>query len=100
MAASKTTKKRTTNSKAKKKKNGSGGFQNEIILLVILAAAVILLVSNFGLGGIVGSAISQFFFGVMGLMAYVFPIFLFLGAAFLLSNRTNPLAYKKTVAAA
>ena len=99
MAASKTTKKRTTNSKTTKKKSGSGGFQNEIILLVILAAAVILLVSNFGLGGIVGSAISQFFFGVMGLMAYVFPVFLFLGAAFLLSNRTNPLAYKKTVAA-
>ena len=99
MAASKTTKKRTTNSKTTKKKSGSGGFQNEIILLVILAAAVILLVSNFGLGGIVGSAISQFFFGIMGVMAYVFPVFLFLGAAFLLSNRTNPLAYKKTVAA-
>ncbi|WP_373214905.1 DNA translocase FtsK 4TM domain-containing protein [Ruminococcus sp. 5_1_39BFAA] len=99
MAASKTTKKKTTNSKTtNKKKTGSNGFQNEIILLVILAASVILLVSNFGLGGFVGSAISQFFFGVMGLMAYVFPIVLFIGAAFLLSNRANPLAYKKAAA--
>lgn len=98
MAVSKTTKKRTTTKTTKKKKNGSNGFQNEIILLVILAASVILLVSNFGLGGFVGSAISQFFFGVMGLMAYAFPIVLFIGAAFLLSNRANPLAYKKTAA--
>lgn len=101
MAASRTTKKKTTNTKTtrKKKQSSSGGFQNEIILLVILAASVILLVSNFGMGGIVGNAISQAAFGLMGLMAYVFPIILFIGAAFLLSNKTNPLAYKKTIAA-
>ena len=35
----------------------------------------------------------------MGLLAYVFPVLLFVGAAFLMSNRKNPLAYKKTLAA-
>ena len=86
--------------KTTKKQPASGGFQNEIILLVILAAAIILLVSDFGMGGIVGNTISNFFFGAMGLMAYVFPIAMFVGAAFVLSNKTNPLAYKKLFAGA
>lgn len=86
--------------KTTKKQPASGGFQNEIILLVILAAAIILLVSDFGMGGIVGNTISSFFFGAMGLMAYVFPIAMFVGAAFVLSNKTNPLAYKKLFAGA
>lgn len=84
--------------KTTKKQSASGGFQNEIILLVILAAAIILLVSDFGMGGIVGNTISNFFFGAMGLMAYVFPVAMFVGAAFVLSNKTNPLAYKKMFA--
>ncbi|MED9966084.1 MAG: DNA translocase FtsK [Blautia sp.] len=96
MAVSKT-KKRTTSKKRSnaKQQSVSGGFQNEIILLVILAACIILLVSNFGMGGFVGDAISSFCFGSMGLMAYVFPILLFIGCAFILSNKKNHLAYKK-----
>ena len=96
MAVSKT-KKRTTSKKrsSAKQQSVSGGFQNEIILLVILAACIILLVSNFGMGGFVGDAISSFCFGAMGLMAYVFPILLFIGCAFILSNKKNHLAYKK-----
>lgn len=99
MAASKT-KKRTTSKKSTsaKKQSVSGGFQNEIILLVILAACIILLVSSFGMGGFVGDAISSFSFGAMGLMAYVFPVLLFIGCAFILSNKKNHLAYKKLLA--
>lgn len=40
-----------------------GRFQTEIILFVILAACVILMASNFGAGGFVGDAISNFCFG-------------------------------------
>lgn len=76
-----------------------GRFQTEIILFVILAACVILMVSNFGVGGFVGDAISNFCFGLMGLMAYLFPIVFFLEAAFILINKTNRLAYKKLAAA-
>ena len=76
-----------------------GRFQTEIILFVILAACVILMASNFGVGGFVGDAISKFCFGLMGLMAYLFPIVFFLGAAFILINKTNRLAYKKLAAA-
>ena len=104
MAGSKTSKRRTSgrtaSSKKKKKQAAANGFQNDIILLVILAASIILLVSDFGLGGIVGNGISSFFFGIMGVLAYVFPVVFFIGAAFLLSNKTSPLARKKVAAAA
>lgn len=96
MAVSKTNKKRKQ--QTKRKQPASGGFQAEIILLVILAACIILLVSAFGLGGIVGNAISSFLFGAVGLLAYIFPIILFVGTAFFLSNRANRLAYKKILA--
>ena len=99
MAVSKSQKgKKRTSSGSSGKQSASSGFQTEIILLIMLAAAVILMFSNFGLGGIVGNAISTFTFGTMGLMSYVFPVALFVGAAFLLSNRRNPLAYKKILA--
>lgn len=101
MAVSKNQKgKRKTTSRSKaQKKSVSSGFQTEIILLIILAAAIILMISNFGLGGLVGDAISTFSFGTVGLLAYIFPIFLFVGSAFLISNRNNSLAYKKVLAA-
>lgn len=76
----------------------AGRFQTEIIIFVILAACVILMASNFGMGGFVGDVISQFCFGLMGLMAYLFPVIFFLGATFILINKTNRLAYKKLAA--
>ncbi len=91
-------KRKTTSKRTAKKQSVSSGFQTEIILLIILAAAIILLISNFGLGGLVGDAISAFSFGTLGLLAYVFPVFLFVSCAFLISNKNNPLAYKKILA--
>ncbi|MDO4337619.1 MAG: DNA translocase FtsK [Eubacteriales bacterium] len=89
---------KSTRSANANSKSASTGFQTEIILLLILAASIILLISNFGMGGFVGNAISSFCFGAIGLMAYVFPVLLFVGAAFLMSNRKNHLAYKKVLA--
>ena len=107
MAASKKrNNKRTSGKKGTSKKTQkstqesfSNAFQTEIILLVVLAAAVILMFSNFGMGGIVGTAISNVSFGTFGLLAHVFPVLLFVGIAFLISNKKNPLAYKKFLAA-
>ena len=97
MAASnrKRTVKKGKNSRGTTSRQETAGFQTEIILFVILAACVILLVSNFGMGGFVGDAISHFCFGLMGMMAYLFPVIFFVGAAFILINKTNRLAYKK-----
>ena len=90
----KNTKKKTT-----AKQSVTSGFQTEIILLIILAASLILIFSNLGMGGTVGATISAAFFGVMGILAYLFPILIFGCAVFLVSNRRNPLAYKKALAA-
>ena len=88
--------KANTKRKTSKKQNAEiESFTNEVLMLIILALAVILMVSNFGVGGFVGDAISSFFFGLFGLTAYIFPVLLFIGFAFFMSNKRNPLAYKK-----
>lgn len=63
---------------------------------MLMAAAIILMVSCVGLGGNVGGSISKVLMGVMGLMAYIFPVVLFIMAAFLISNKGNVLAYKNS----
>ena len=94
MAASKTTKKRKKKT-AQKQQPAENRFQTEILILVVLAACIILMISAFGMGGIVGNAISSISFGIMGMCAYLFPVVLFGGVAFLLVNSSNRLAYKK-----
>ena len=102
----KTSGKKKTASRPSSKKNTntkqsiSSGFQTEIVLLVLIAASIILMVSCLGFGGSVGGSISKVLIGLMGLMAYVFPFALFGASAFLISNKGNVLAYKKTAAAA
>lgn len=96
MATKKTT---STKGKGKKKEQETGSsFGREIFLLVILAVAIILMLSNFGIGGVVGNAVGKVSFGLFGMMSYVFPFALFLGVAFFISNRRNSLAYKKLAA--
>ena len=82
------------------KQSISSGFQTEIVILVLIAASIILMVSCLGFGGSVGGSISRTLMGVMGLMAYAFPFVLFGVSVFLISNKGNVLAYKKTAAAA
>ena len=94
MAASKTTKKRKKKT-AQKQQPAENRFQTEILILEVLAACIILMISAFGMGGIVGNAISSISFGIMGMCAYLFPVVLFGGVAFLLVNSSNRLAYKK-----
>ena len=70
-------------------------METEIFLWIVLALSVVLLLSNFGIGGAVGNAFSSFFFGLVGLVCYPLPFFLFLGTAFVISNSKNPRAYRK-----
>ncbi len=109
MATSKTQKSRKTGTAGKntkgrtssqKKKQSSGeGFASEILLLVVLALCALMMIGNLGMGGDAGKVMSSVLFGVMGLMAYVFPVFLFFAAAFIISNRRSSLARKKLIAA-
>ena len=71
----------------------------EVILWIVLAVSIVLFVSNFGIGGKIGSLLSGFLFGVFGLLAYMFPILLFVGTVFILSNGKNRIAVIKVIAA-
>ena len=73
-------------------------FRKEIILWVLIACAALLFISNFGIGGVVGNAVSGFMFGLFGLMAYIFPIVLIVGCFFAISNKDNFFAILKLVA--
>lgn len=69
----------------------------EIFLWILVAVSILLMLSNFGAGGIIGSYISNLFFGLFGIVTYVFPVFLFFVTAFMISNSKNPRAYRKMV---
>ena len=60
-----------------------------------LAICILLILSNFGMGGIAGGAISSVGFGLVGAMAYLFPFVFFGAVAFYISNKGNPHAYIK-----
>lgn len=84
-----------TSAKSKQAPLMDSGLKFEIIELVILAVCILLILSNFGLGGVVGGAVSSFFFGMFGIFAYAFPIVVFFGVAFCYANRDNPLLLRK-----
>ena len=93
-------KRRSKTSSATKKtiQEKQQAFRDEIFLWIIVAVSLLLFISNFGIGGVVGNAISSFFFGVFGLLAYVFPILLCVGSFFVISNRKNGIAILKFIA--
>lgn len=74
-------------------------ISNELSLLILLAVAILLFLCNFGIIGPVGNAVSGFLFGVFGLLAYIAPIFIFIAAAFGISNQGNGIAMLKLTAA-
>ena len=95
---------RSTKGRKKSKSRPKKGQQNtelrgEIIILAALAVCILLVLSNFGVGGIVGEAVSSAFFGLFGFMAYLLPFILFALTAFLVSNKGNTHAYIKIGAA-
>lgn len=84
----------------KKKEKQDNGLNREITVCIIFAASILLCISNFGIGGVIGNGISSFFFGMFGFLAYIFPVLLFLGAAFKIANKDNPSVVRKLVGCA
>lgn len=71
---------------------------HEIGLIVLFVAMVFLFCCNFGIAGPAGDAVSGVMFGTFGLTAYLFPVLLFLAAAFRFANEGNPNAVRKLTA--
>lgn len=97
MAAKSTKHRKTTKSRPNKNKQDNG-LRGEVIILAALAVCILLVLSNFGIGGIVGEAVSSVFFGLFGFMAYLLPFIIFALTAFLISNKGNTHAYVKIAA--
>ena len=70
---------------------------HEIGLIALFVAMVLLFCCNFGFIGPVGNAISGVLFGLFGLIAYIFPILVFLAVAFWFANEGNPNAARKLI---
>ena len=67
-------------------------FKKEIFLWIVVAVSILLFISNFGIGGHLGNAVSGFLFGVFGMVAYIFPLVLLVGSFFAVSNKGNSYA--------
>ena len=96
----KTTKKTTGKRKTAGRKstgNGNSFLIDEILIWTTLAVSIILLISNFGIAGFLGDAISEFLWNVFGVAAYVIPFILFGLVSFLISNKDNRNAYVKSL---
>lgn len=83
----------------KEREAKQAAVKKEVILISTLAIAVLLFLCNFGIIGTVGNTISHILFGLFGLLAYIFPIFVLVLVAFGLSNQGNIFAFKKIIAA-
>ena len=96
----KTTKRTTGKRKTAGRKstgNGNSFLIDEILIWTTLAVSIILLISNFGIAGFLGDAISGFLWNVFGVAAYVIPFILFGLVSFLISNKDNRNAYVKSL---
>ena len=80
-----------------KKPVESAGIAGDVILLAALVSAILIFAFNFGVGGVVGGAVSDFLFGVFGLTAYIVPFYIFFAIAFYIANRNNSLIVRKTI---
>lgn len=94
-AGRKTTRKKNLSVKKRQRQAYNRELVTEITILIALAVSVLLVISNFDIGGKVGTVISQFFFGMFGWMAYPFPVILFLGTAFAIANSDSDLMPRK-----
>ncbi len=93
-----TTKTNSRSRQSQKKVEEHENFTDEIILWGVLAISILLFISNFGIGGNIGNVVSGIFFGIFGLLAYVFPVILVVTTFFFASNRGNRVATIKLVA--
>lgn len=77
---------KVVNTRAAKKKNP---FAREVTFLVLLVFSILSLLSLFHMCGIFGEGLSSILFGLMGALAYVFPIYLIVATGLYIANDGN-----------
>jgi S-DNA-T family DNA segregation ATPase FtsK/SpoIIIE len=72
----------------------------DIYLLLFLLLTILLFLGNLGLGGAFGKTVCGFFFGLFGLINYLLPPALCIGAFYFVSNKNDAYALRKLIYAA
>lgn len=72
----------------------------DIYLLLFLLVTILLFLGNLGLGGAFGKTVCGFFFGLFGLINYLLPPALCIGAFYFVSNKNDAYALRKLIYAA
>ena len=90
------TKKAVKKSSSKKNEKVVNPIVSEIIFAIILLLAIFIALSLFGLCGIVGKTVSSLLFGLFGVIAYLFPVFMIVVCCMLISNRNNSMGIRKS----
>lgn len=83
---------KTSGKKTPQKSGVSSFIGEEATLLIVLALSILLLLSNLHIGVGLLDKVNDLIFGICGILAYVMPVILFLGVAFLMSNKYNKIA--------
>lgn len=90
---------RENNSKVQSREvEEAGSFKAEITIWIIVAVMLILELGNFGLCGII-NYVSQFFFGLFGVVEYVLPLLVIVASFFLHVNEYKQRAVTKVILA-
>ena len=83
---------------------GSGSFLSdnkyELIFILISVISIVLLLSNFHLVGPIGEELNRALFGLIGLINWIFPIYIFFASVFMLANIGNRKIRNKVLATA
>lgn len=89
--ASKSNTKRTASSKknTSKKTKQASPLAREIVFLALFVFAILSLLSLFQMCGVFGEGLSALLFGLLGALAYVFPVYLVVTAGLYLANAKN-----------
>lgn len=99
MAAKKKPTKKTTTKAKNRKKQGrqqkSNALTREITFLGILVFGILSLMSVFHVCGVLGEWLCTLLFGLMGALAYVFPIYLVVASGLFISNEKNKVLRRK-----
>ena len=82
----------------KKAQQKESFIRAEVILILSFAISVLLFLSNFKLCGLAGEYLRGVQLGIFGVVGYVFPLLLFVGTCFYMSNRDNVIAVLKMAA--
>ena len=89
--ASKSSTKRTASSRknTSKKTKQASPLAREIVFLALFVFAILSLLSLFQMCGVFGKGLNALLFGLLGALAYVFPVYLVVTAGLYLANAKN-----------